>query len=574
MQPPTEMYTRPDADFYDSHMMQSQPPHMQAQHGQAQHVQAQHVGRMVGPGDEHAGVSMFGSQQRTPDPLSAFALLQQNAEIYPQRPAPRQSPTCAEDALQAAQEMLPMYTNAAAAPSRLPAHKPVRLQRPKHPLASKGTPVYFKYGEEHYPEETVPDVYTFTESDGTVCRYITNFLVYNKRGERLLPIEVLDQPRHGALVLYGSLLPASGIGVSQNERLPSPSSGEAKSDKKKARRLEEDCAPHAPYPIRIELAEWCIDYGQEPQNVPFVWLISRWDVYYRLEKPAGRYIPTFATAKMKFEVSTRVVKTLQWRPDVPYRELVNLLTAASRQQRQKKKHEEARKRQRRSNAGLEIDQHNDSGGNEDEDSDYPKKKGGRANWKIGSSLATPEGTGVRLKLPDGQTAPVTPWGSPYAVENVRESTLLGLADFLESQIRNFLEGVGGACPNLLETKFMHTLREKASIRRETLQLVEAKKRAIESMAGVNGFPHSSAPFDTPFVVAQQILQPLPVRQPLPHPQQVIQGCAVTSPLVTVGFAGDLSMLTPVFLYTAHVCVLVALCLTFVCAQLIRITIVR
>lgn len=51
--------------------------------------------------------------------------------------------------------------------------------------------VYFKYGEEHYPEETVPPEYTFTETDGTVCRYITNFLVYNKRGERLLPIEVL-----------------------------------------------------------------------------------------------------------------------------------------------------------------------------------------------------------------------------------------------------------------------------------------------------------------------------------------------------------------------------------------------
>lgn len=89
------------------------------------------------------------------------------------------------------QEVLPLYVNATAAPSRLPAHKPVRLNQPKHPLAPPGTPVYFKYGEEHYPEETIPDAYTYTESDGTVCRYITNFLVYNKRGERLLPIEVL-----------------------------------------------------------------------------------------------------------------------------------------------------------------------------------------------------------------------------------------------------------------------------------------------------------------------------------------------------------------------------------------------
>lgn len=116
-----------------------------------------------------------------------------------------------------ADETLQTYPNAAAAPNRLPAHKPVRLTQPKHPLAPPGTPVsfpfcivvlrlrhlvrpyyhqislqvYFKYGEEHYPEETVPPEYTFTETDGTVCRYITNFLVYNKRGERLLPIEVL-----------------------------------------------------------------------------------------------------------------------------------------------------------------------------------------------------------------------------------------------------------------------------------------------------------------------------------------------------------------------------------------------
>lgn len=191
------------------------------------------------------------------------------------------------------QEVLPIYANAAAAPSRLPAHRPVRLNQPKHNLAPQGTPVYFKYGEEHYPEETIPDPFTFTENDGTVCRYITNFLVYNKRGERLLPIEVLDQPRHGALVLYGSLLPASSVGspndmenpgkrtnnsrnVSNNSRYDTRRrNGSLKSKRRQYHNPDDDGPSHVPYPVRIELSEWCIDYGQEPQNVPFIWLISR-----------------------------------------------------------------------------------------------------------------------------------------------------------------------------------------------------------------------------------------------------------------------------------------------------------
>lgn len=40
-----------------------------------------------------------------------------------------------------ADESLQTYPNAAAAPNRLPAHKPVRLTQPKHPLAPPGTPV-------------------------------------------------------------------------------------------------------------------------------------------------------------------------------------------------------------------------------------------------------------------------------------------------------------------------------------------------------------------------------------------------------------------------------------------------
>lgn len=327
------------------------------------------------------------------------------------------------------------------------------------------------------------------------------------------------------MVLYGSLLPASAIGLQtvpsvQAGGVPHSSSvegssrvtgstGRPRSERRKPnsrRRGEEDCPGHPPYPIRVELSEWCIDYGQEPHNVPYIWLISRWDVYYRLEKPAGRYIPTFSTAKMKFEVSTRVIKTLQWRPEFPYREMVDLLSAATRHERHRRRQEEERRRRRDRNGKIKVCQENEETLSDD-DLPYGRddlscgdenggslngsgsgssgiihnggrqpKKNPRPNWKVNSSLSTPEGTGVVVHTADGQPGPLTPWKAPFAVEGVRESTLLGMTEFLESQMRNFLDGVGGvgrACVNLVETRFMQTLREKASIRRETMQLGKA-----------------------------------------------------------------------------------------------------
>ncbi|KAF8817780.1 hypothetical protein IE077_001495, partial [Cardiosporidium cionae] len=62
---------------------------------------------------------------------------------------------------------------------------------PRHPMVPPGTHMWIKYGEEHYPEEVTPPDYTWIEMDGTVCSYITDFLLYNNKGERLLPVESL-----------------------------------------------------------------------------------------------------------------------------------------------------------------------------------------------------------------------------------------------------------------------------------------------------------------------------------------------------------------------------------------------
>ncbi|EPR62346.1 hypothetical protein TGGT1_228120 [Toxoplasma gondii GT1] len=78
--------------------------------------------------------------------------------------------------------------------------------RPQHPLVHASTPSWVKYGEEHYPEEAVPIEYQWVEDDGTCCCYVTDFLLYNKKGERLLQVETLDQDELADVALYGKLV--------------------------------------------------------------------------------------------------------------------------------------------------------------------------------------------------------------------------------------------------------------------------------------------------------------------------------------------------------------------------------
>ncbi|PFH34994.1 hypothetical protein BESB_058810 [Besnoitia besnoiti] len=78
--------------------------------------------------------------------------------------------------------------------------------RPQHPLVHASTPCWVKYGEEHYPEEAVPIEYQWVEDDGTCCCYVTDFLLYNKKGERLLQVETLDQDELADVALYGKLV--------------------------------------------------------------------------------------------------------------------------------------------------------------------------------------------------------------------------------------------------------------------------------------------------------------------------------------------------------------------------------
>lgn len=201
--------------------------------------------------------------------------------------------------------------------------RPVKLESPKHLLAPPGTEAYFKYGDEHYPESTVPPSFTLTDDNGHCCRYISNFLVYNKRGERLLPIEGLGSARGPALSLYGQLISTAALRMGDRGR-------QLYSAKSKKKRDLSGLGKDAPYPVRVELDKWQIEYGPFPSERPAIWLVSSSGCYYRLEQPAGRYKSTFASIKVKFDVASRILKTLQLAPTTSLAELCDLISYGTR----------------------------------------------------------------------------------------------------------------------------------------------------------------------------------------------------------------------------------------------------
>lgn len=197
-----------------------------------------------------------------------------------------------------------------------------RVEEPKHPLAPAWTEVYHKYGEEHYPESTIPDTFTLRDENGHLCRYITHFLVYNRRGERIQSIEGLDAAKlKWNLVLYGHLL--SVYSMRKGPENPSLKT-------KKAKMSVLNTGPNAPYPIRVELTKWQIEFGPYPFDKPSIWLISTTNAFYRLEKPAGRYRSTFQTLKGKCDIAARVLKTLQLNPLTPLQDIVCLICFGTR----------------------------------------------------------------------------------------------------------------------------------------------------------------------------------------------------------------------------------------------------
>lgn len=199
------------------------------------------------------------------------------------------------------------------------------------PQACEDELYFLKYGDEHYVESTIPMRFKLIDNRGVTCHYITSFLIYNRRGERLVSIESLStSSRSSSYIAYGFLMTPAMITSPAGDRLAQLWT-RCKDRKILQLGLSSKHIAEAdmPYPVRIEFTEWLMDYGALPTDKPAIWLISKERSYYRLEYPAERYRSIFSPIKIKFDISSRVFKTLQVYPLMSLHDLCKLFCTST-----------------------------------------------------------------------------------------------------------------------------------------------------------------------------------------------------------------------------------------------------
>eukprot|EP01056_Protomagalhaensia_sp_Gyna25_P005959 Protomagalhaensia_sp_Gyna_25__5958@NODE_91_length_5343_cov_32_408937_g70_i0_p2_GENE_NODE_91_length_5343_cov_32_408937_g70_i0NODE_91_length_5343_cov_32_408937_g70_i0_p2_ORF_typecomplete_len462_score60_20DNMT1RFD/PF12047_8/4_4e12_NODE_91_length_5343_cov_32_408937_g70_i014442829 len=260
--------------------------------------------------------------------------------------------------------------------------------------------VFMKYGDSYYHEEDVPPAYTVLDGQRNTCRFVSSFLVYNRKGERLTRLDVLPRaednlPSHlletaATLCLFGALLPYLCIQQPEIGKLV------RRNLERRKHRRQDLPPPQMPFPARIQITQYRFDYGQQPSDPPYMWVKSTAGIWYRLETPAGRYETNFADLALRFEIASKFLKTLQADQNTSFHEMTNLLMYGNRR-------------------GIQ----NSSTGD-------PILKGNRVN-RISSS----------------PSAELTPWGTRYRCWGFSMKGLWGLAQFLVEECQKFALAIFG-----------------------------------------------------------------------------------------------------------------------------------
>ncbi|CRH01441.1 conserved Plasmodium protein, unknown function [Plasmodium relictum] len=242
--------------------------------------------------------------------------------------------------------------------------------------------------------------------------------------------------------------------------------------------------------VRVIIKEWYIDYGIYPNCVPYIYVVSQNNNRYRLDKPLDKYYDIFTNVRLKFEITTRILKTLQVYPHISYDKLIGYLTLyeSIKKKIKMKENEEKIKNQYINNIenGNQIKYENviknrnsnkntiknedskhlfkitntssDEQGNKRYKDDINKiKKKKKENIMKNFNLSEKNGTGIYI-MPDGTKSKKCIWGAAYSVYKCDEHVIINLYNFLKKEIKLLEE-----CFNinhLLNTSFMKTLKEK------------------------------------------------------------------------------------------------------------------
>ncbi|CAA9989664.1 conserved Plasmodium protein, unknown function [Plasmodium knowlesi strain H] len=266
---------------------------------------------------------------------------------------------------------------------------------------------------------------------------------------------------------------------------------------------------------RIVIKEWYIDYGTSASITPYIYVVSENDNRYKLDRVHDKYYSTFTNVRLKFEVTTRIVKSLQAYPNITYKELVGHLTlyeCISKKMRKAKeglieredlmsptwnqrtnrggKPKRKKKKQEKQETKYGMTGERcpwDSCGEDDlaswrihpndcyplldeelskmeEPCEKKKKEKKRKEKKkkeeppiVSVSLSEYSGTGVHT-MPDGTISKKCTWGAPYAVYKCNSKVIIRLYKFIKNEMKILTQGFNVKC--LLCTPFMKILAQK------------------------------------------------------------------------------------------------------------------
>ncbi|UKJ87596.1 cysteine desulfurase [Theileria orientalis] len=186
-----------------------------------------------------------------------------------------------------------------------------------------------KFGQEFFPESIIPGFYTWFQGDGSVVRYVIDFVMYTYRGDRFVPLEHLG--RYETKIVMYCKVKHVGL-VHTAEDLLETNHPWAKSFKNKKKVELSEGLLKVPrkqrfFASKVVLVDWYFDVGTSEDATPHIWVVSDNDVHYKLERPTGGYYNSFTAAKLLFDLSTRVVKEMQSGRDKSFNEVLISMTS-------------------------------------------------------------------------------------------------------------------------------------------------------------------------------------------------------------------------------------------------------
>lgn len=169
--------------------------------------------------------------------------------------------------------------------------------------------VVTRNNERFHSEAAIPSSYSFFQEDGTVVRYVYDFVVLTPNGEKMAPLDQLGRG-YTNMWLYGKLKPVTKVMDAGNLRM-SMHPAVYDSSKNREGNKSKVTKKYKVVSVRVRIVDFFIDNGCMMTDAPAILAVSEHDIYYRLDKAALRYTIQFASFLSLYDLATRISKEFQ-----------------------------------------------------------------------------------------------------------------------------------------------------------------------------------------------------------------------------------------------------------------------